>query len=141
MAGQYLHLLPPGFSCVTTITMSFLANGYTVKYVPIDYAAAGREARSSTGARTRSRYLVQVVRLVLSYNPLRFFGPIGFAARRWSACGKLGCRHRRQAGPRANTLLVIFAAFQVLVIGPARRPRRAAGATGRRGPTRRALTS
>ena len=29
---------PPGFSCVTTITMTFLANGYSVKYVPIDYA-------------------------------------------------------------------------------------------------------
>ena len=27
----------PGFSCVTTLTMSFLSNGYSVKYTPIDY--------------------------------------------------------------------------------------------------------
>ena len=33
-----MHQLPPGFSCVTTMTMSFLPNGYSVKYVPIDYA-------------------------------------------------------------------------------------------------------
>lgn len=51
VALQFLHLLPTGFSCVTTITMTFLANGYTVKYVPIEYAErAGR--LSSTGART-----------------------------------------------------------------------------------------
>src|SRR5438132_1578888 len=35
---QFLHLLPPGFSCVTTLTMTFLANGYSVKHIPIDYA-------------------------------------------------------------------------------------------------------
>ena len=37
---QYVSQLPAGFSCVTTITMTFLANGYTVKYVPIEYARA-----------------------------------------------------------------------------------------------------
>ena len=34
----YLRLLPPGFSCVTTITMAFLSNQHPVDYVPIDYA-------------------------------------------------------------------------------------------------------
>jgi glycosyltransferase involved in cell wall biosynthesis len=34
----YLRLLPPGFSCVTTITMSFLSNQHPVDYVAIDYA-------------------------------------------------------------------------------------------------------
>ena len=28
---QYVHQLPPGFSCVTTLTMSFLGNGYSIK--------------------------------------------------------------------------------------------------------------
>ena len=37
VAMQYVHHLPAGFSCVTTLTMSFLSNGYSVKYVPIDY--------------------------------------------------------------------------------------------------------
>ncbi len=42
VARQYLYQLPPGFSCVTTITMAFLANGYSVKYIPIEYSPARR---------------------------------------------------------------------------------------------------
>ena len=34
----YLRLLPPGFSCVTTITIAFLHNQHGVRYLPIDYA-------------------------------------------------------------------------------------------------------
>jgi polyisoprenyl-phosphate glycosyltransferase len=71
---QFLHLLPPGFSCVTTLTMTFLANGYAVKYVPIDYAPRAGESKFHWWADTR-RYLLQVVRMVLLYNPLRAFGP------------------------------------------------------------------
>ncbi len=116
VANQFLHLLPTGFSCVTTITMSFLANGYTVKYVPIDYAQ--RAGRSKFHWRKdTSRYLTQVVRLVLSYNPLRFFGPIGGAL---AVIGvvKLGFDLADKAWRvPTNTLLILFAAFQVLVIG------------------------
>src|SRR5262245_49558692 len=45
VARQYLNQLPVGFSCVTTITMTFLANGYSVKYVPIDYAKRAGESK------------------------------------------------------------------------------------------------
>jgi glycosyltransferase involved in cell wall biosynthesis len=116
VATQYLHLLPTGFSCVTTITMSFLANGYSVKYVPIDYAARAGSSKFHWRKDT-SRYLVQVVRLVLSYNPLRFFGPIG-GFLLLVGLAKLGF-DLADKGWRVptNTLLVIFAAFQVLVIG------------------------
>jgi glycosyltransferase involved in cell wall biosynthesis len=34
----YLRLLPPGFSCVTTITLAFLANQHDIQYVDIGYA-------------------------------------------------------------------------------------------------------
>ena len=37
VARQYLRHLPPGFSCVTTMTMTFLSGGYSVKYIPIEY--------------------------------------------------------------------------------------------------------
>ena len=116
VASQFLHLLPTGFSCVTTITMSFLANGYTVKYIPIDYAERAGSSKFHWRKDT-TRYLVQVVRLVLSYNPLRAFGPIfGLLA----AIGliKLGFDLADKAWRvPTNTLLIIFAAFQVLVIG------------------------
>jgi polyisoprenyl-phosphate glycosyltransferase len=116
VALQFLHLLPAGFSCVTTITMTFLANGYTVKYVPIDYAP--RAGRSKFHwRRDTSRYLAQVVRLVLSYNPLRFFMPLGLLL---GAIGlaKLGFDLADKSWRvGTNTLVVIFAAFQLFAVG------------------------
>ena len=71
---QFLHLLPKGFSCVTTITMAFLANGYSVKYVPIEYAARAGESKFHWWSDTK-RYLLQVLRLTLMWEPMRVFGP------------------------------------------------------------------
>ena len=74
VALQFLYLLPTGFSCVTTITMAFLSNGYTVKYVPIDYFPREGESKFHWWKDTR-RYLLQVVRMVLSYSPLKVLMP------------------------------------------------------------------
>lgn len=74
VALQFLHLLPTGFSCVTTLTMTFLSNGYSVKYVPIDYFAREGESKFHWWSDTR-RYLLQVVRMVLSFSPLKVFMP------------------------------------------------------------------
>jgi polyisoprenyl-phosphate glycosyltransferase len=74
VAEQFLYLLPKGFSCVTTLTMAFLSNGYTIKYVPIDYAKRAGRSKFHWLADTR-RYLLQVVRMVLMHEPIRFFGP------------------------------------------------------------------
>ncbi|HTU08299.1 MAG TPA: glycosyltransferase family 2 protein, partial [Trebonia sp.] len=38
VALPYLRLLPPGFSCVTTITLAFLSNNHEIQYMPIEYA-------------------------------------------------------------------------------------------------------
>jgi glycosyltransferase involved in cell wall biosynthesis len=116
VALQYLHMLPPGFSCVTTLTMTFLSNGYSVKYVPIEYSPRAGRSKFHWWRDTRN-YLVQVVRLVLSYNPLRIFLPIGLVLGT-VGLAKLGydwaTKDLRLA---ANTLLILFAAGQVLAIG------------------------
>ena len=71
----YLPLLPPGFSCVTTLTVSFLANAHEVKYVPIDYAKrAGRSKFHFT--KDAYRYILQVLRMVMYFNPLRVLMPL-----------------------------------------------------------------
>ena len=57
VARQYLNQLPAGFSCVTTITMTFLANGYSVKYVPIEYAKRGRDESKFHWCKDTRRYL------------------------------------------------------------------------------------
>ena len=76
VANQYLHLLPAGFSCVTTLTMSFLSNGYSVRYTPIDYAPRAGKSKFHWW-RDTTRYITQVIRMVLLWNPWRFFAPIG----------------------------------------------------------------
>jgi hypothetical protein len=74
VGAQFLHLLPPGFSCVTTLTMAFLNNGYSVAYLPIDYAPRAGESKFHWWRDSR-RYLLQVLRMMLLYNPVRVFMP------------------------------------------------------------------
>jgi len=116
VALQYLHLLPPGFSCVTTITMTFLSGGYSVKYVPIDYAA--RAGRSKFHwRRDTTRYLFQVIRMVLLYNPLRVFMPVGLALLA-VGLGKLGFDLVDKSFRVAtNTIVVLLGALIVVTTG------------------------
>jgi glycosyltransferase involved in cell wall biosynthesis len=71
----YLRLLPAGFSCVTTITLAFLSNQHDIKYVPIDYAK-----RSGTSkfhfVKDAYRYILQVLRMVMYFNPLKVLMPL-----------------------------------------------------------------
>ncbi|MGZ6953824.1 MAG: glycosyltransferase family 2 protein [Acidimicrobiia bacterium] len=113
---QYLHLLPPGFSCVTTLTLAFLANGYSVKYVPIEYAERAGRSKFHWWRDTK-RYLIQVIRMILSYNPLRVFLPLALILAT-AGLVKLGYDWaERDFRLAANTLLILFAAFQFLAIG------------------------
>jgi polyisoprenyl-phosphate glycosyltransferase len=113
---QYAHLLPPGFSCVTTLTLSFLANGHSVGYVPIDYDKRSGKSKFHWWADTR-RYATQVIRMVLSYNPLKVFLPVGL----WlfvAGIAKLAYDWAsRDFALAANTLLLFLAAFNVISIG------------------------
>jgi glycosyltransferase involved in cell wall biosynthesis len=116
VALQYVSQLPAGFSCVTTITLSFLANGYSIRYWPIEYRERAGASKFHWFKDTR-RYLLQVIRMVLSYNPLRIFLPVGLGLAALGT-GKLvydlTAHHFKVA---ADTLLILFAAFQVLAIG------------------------
>ena len=116
VARQYLHLLPSGFSCVTTITMAFLANGYSVQYEPIEYSERAGHSKFHWWRDTK-RYAIQVIRMVLSYNPLRIFLPL---ATFFGVVGvvKLGVDIvRYDFKPALNTMLILFGVFQLLMIG------------------------
>ncbi|MGZ6962996.1 MAG: glycosyltransferase family 2 protein [Acidimicrobiia bacterium] len=113
---QYLNQLPAGFSCVTTLTMCFLGNGYSVKYVPIEYSESAGKSKFHWWKDTR-RYITQVVRMVLSYNPLKVFLPLAFLLLGIGAV-KLGYDAiQYDLRVTTNTLLMLFAAFQLLAIG------------------------
>ena len=113
---QYLHLFPPGFSHVTTLTMAFLANGYSVKYIPIEYSERAGTSKFHWRKDT-TRYLTQVIRMVLSYKPLRIFLPIGFLLSGVGITKLVYDWAAHDMRTTTNTLLVLFAAFQVFAVG------------------------
>jgi glycosyltransferase involved in cell wall biosynthesis len=70
----YLRLLPPGFSCVTTITLAFLANQHDIKYVDIGYAKRAGSSKFHF-LRDAYRYILQVLRRVMYFDPLKVLMP------------------------------------------------------------------
>lgn len=116
VALQYVSQLPPGFSCVTTITLTFLAHGYTVKYWPIDYFERAGESKFHWWTDTR-RYLLQVIRMTLSFNPLRVFLPLGFLLLAVGGTKLVYDVTVNDFKVAINTLLILFASFQVFMIG------------------------
>ena len=71
---KFLYLIPDGFSCVSTMTLAFLCNGYTIKYVPIDYYT--RVGRSKFHPINDTyNYVLTVIRMVMYFNPLKVFLP------------------------------------------------------------------
>ncbi len=116
VAEQFVHQIPDGFSCVTTITMLFLMNGYSVRYKPINYQPRSGRSKFHWWADTR-RYLLQVVRMMLSHDPLRVFMPLTAILGAIFAL-KLGYDLTGKDFRLAtNTLLLGFAAGQTLAVG------------------------
>ncbi|MBB5074779.1 glycosyltransferase family 2 protein [Nonomuraea endophytica] len=74
VARPYLRLLPPGFSCVTTITLSFLSNQHDVYYLPIGYAKRAGKSKFSFVS-DAYRYILQVLRMIMYFNPLKVLMP------------------------------------------------------------------
>ena len=115
VAEPYLRLLPSGFSCVTTITLAFLSNGHQVKYVPIDYfKRAGRSKFHPL--KDAYNYLLQVLRMVMYFNPLRVLMPVALTllAATFAKAGiDLVVHDLRVTG---STVLVGLAAFNIMAI-------------------------
>ena len=115
VANQFLHLLPDGFSHVTTLTMAFLSNGYSVKYIDIDYKKRAGNSKFHWWVDTK-RYVAQVTRMVMMWNPMRVLAPwamlllvIGFGKLLFDLFDK-----NFRVG--TNTLLTLFAGGTLLVV-------------------------
>ncbi|MCO5969214.1 MULTISPECIES: glycosyltransferase family 2 protein [Actinoallomurus] len=75
VAEPYLKLLPPGFSCVTTITLAFMSNQHDIRYVPIDYFKRAGSSKFHF-VHDAYRYILQVLRMVMYFNPLKVLMPL-----------------------------------------------------------------
>jgi glycosyltransferase involved in cell wall biosynthesis len=71
----WLWVVPDGFSCVTTMTLAFLTNGYAVKYVPTEYRPRIGASKFHPIKDTLA-YLSTVLRIVLYFRPLKVFLPL-----------------------------------------------------------------
>jgi len=116
VALPYLRLLPPGFSCVTTITLAFLSNQHDIKYVPIEYAPRSGSSKFHF-VKDAYRYILQVLRMVMYFNPLKVLMPValwllGIGA--FKAVFDLVVHPVRFA---TNTVLIIVTGLLVAVLG------------------------
>ena len=75
-ALQFINILPDGFSFTTTITLAFLSNSYSIRYLPINYHH--RRGRSKfRPLQDTFNLLTLIVRTSLYFNPLKIFVPFG----------------------------------------------------------------
>lgn len=72
---RFEHILPPGFSFTTTITLAFLCSDLLVDYLPIDYRK--RVGQSKIRPTHALEFLVLILRTIVYFNPLRVFLPAG----------------------------------------------------------------
>ncbi len=72
---KYMWVIPNGFSCVTTMTLAFLCNGYAVKWIPTRYHKRIGQSKFHP-IKDTSKYLTTVVRMIMYFDPLRVFMPI-----------------------------------------------------------------
>jgi glycosyltransferase involved in cell wall biosynthesis len=111
----YLRLLPPGFSCVTTITMAFLSNQHPVDYIPIDYAK-----RSGTSKfhpfRDARRYILQVLRMVMYFDPIKVLMPVALWIMGLGFVKLIVDLVRYDLRVTTSTLLALLIGFQIAVL-------------------------
>jgi len=72
---RFFRLLPAGFSFTTSVTLALLTNDYNVVYIPVDYYHRTGHSKIRPIRDTISFFSL-VVRMVLSFRPLRVFVPL-----------------------------------------------------------------
>lgn len=71
----FVQLLPSGFSFTTTITLCMSCTEKRIIYIPIEYRR--RVGSSKIRATDFVRFVVLVLRVIMLFNPLRIFLPLG----------------------------------------------------------------
>ena len=74
---EFERILPDGVSFTSTITIAMLLNGYSVKYVPIDYFKRKGKSKIRPIQDTLG-FLQLIIRAALYFNPLKIFIPLSF---------------------------------------------------------------
>jgi glycosyltransferase involved in cell wall biosynthesis len=113
---RFFRLLPSGFSFTTTLTLALLTNDYNAVYIPVDYYP--RVGRSKIRpVRDTINFFSLVVRMVLSFRPLRVFVPLALVLVLLSL-GKVIYDVNTYAFHLAtSTVVLLTLTFQIIVLG------------------------
>ncbi|MBU1104425.1 glycosyltransferase family 2 protein [Candidatus Parcubacteria bacterium] len=112
----FFNLISDRFSFTTTSTLSYMSNGLSVKYIPIEYDF--RKGVSKVKAKDGADFLFLILRTVMYFNPLRFF--------LWPALGLMGLGFVKfvydlfvepYLNITTSSMLFFLAGLQILAIG------------------------
>ena len=111
---EFLHLLPNGFSTPTTITLSFVKAGYSVRFEPITVSprlGVSKIKLVSDGA----RFLMILLKVITIFSPLRVFLPIAAAFFTFGAGYAIWTTFTRHDITDSSVLLLVLAVVIFLV--------------------------
>lgn len=75
-AMRFFHILPNGFSFSTTLTLSFLKEGYSVEFIEIKTLPRQRGKSSVNILKDGIQTFLLILRIVVMFNPLKVFIPV-----------------------------------------------------------------
>ena len=78
IARSFLHMLPNTYSYPTTLTLSVLRSGWSVKYVPIKGYQRKKGRSNISLIRDGVRFFMIISRISTLYSPMRVFLPVSF---------------------------------------------------------------
>jgi len=115
-AEKFFHLISDRFSFTTTITLSYLSSGLSIKYVPIRFDK--REGKSKVNPKHGLDFATTIVKTVMYFNPLRVFAPPAFML---MSLGFLKFVYDLLKEPYLNitdsAVFLFLAGFQILALG------------------------
>ena len=113
---NYFRLLPSGFSFTTTLTLALLTNDYNVVNIPIDYYPRTGQSKLHP-LRDTINFFSLVVRLVLSFRPLRVFVPLALLLSVVSLVKIIYDINVYDFHLATSTVVLASLTFQIIVLG------------------------
>jgi glycosyltransferase involved in cell wall biosynthesis len=112
----FFRLLPAGFSFTTSITLLMLTNDYNVHYIPTDYHE--RVGRSKIRpVRDTINFFALVVRVILSYRPLRVMIPLASLFSLLSIVKVIYDIYAYDFHLATSTVVLLTVTFQIIILG------------------------
>ncbi|HOX37732.1 MAG TPA: glycosyltransferase family 2 protein [Candidatus Brocadiia bacterium] len=114
---NYLWVIPDGFSCVTTMTLAFLCNGFAVKYIPSEYHPRIGKSKFHP-IKDSAAYFMTVIRVIMYFNPLRVFLPLSMVVLAAGiARGIFDHFYTDDHALRQATIIMLLASVMIFSIG------------------------